>query len=35
MSHIITPPLFGKLQELRPLNNFKATDARLREDKLH
>jgi len=26
VSHIITPPLFGKLQELRPLYDFKALD---------
>jgi hypothetical protein len=32
---IITPSLFGKLKELRLLDNLKATDVRLSRNKLH
>jgi len=32
---IITPPLFGKLYQLHPLNSLKATVARLCKHKLH
>jgi len=35
MLHIIAPPLFKKLQELHPLDDLEAADARLREHKFH
>jgi len=35
MLHIIAPPLFRKLQELRPLYDLNATGAQLRGQKLH
>jgi len=34
-SYTITPPLFEKLKESCPLDDLKATDARLRRHKLH
>jgi len=35
VSCTITTPLFGKLQELRPLDDLKISGARLRRHKFH